>query len=58
MHNTKQDHWLGFGLISQLKLYRYFKDKDIAIFKQVVGIHMTYLLTGFTNVTVIDIAPH
>jgi hypothetical protein len=60
MHNTKQRHWLGFRLgVSQLKLYRYFKNKDIAIL--IPGCGNTYealiFRQGFTNVTVIDIAP-
>jgi hypothetical protein len=51
---------LGFRLgISQLKLYRYF-NKDIAILIPGCGntYEAAYLLEqGFTNVTVIDIAP-
>jgi hypothetical protein len=57
-----KDHWLGFRLgISQLKKYiDTLKDKDIAILIPGCGntYEAAYLLEqGFTNVTVIDIAP-
>jgi hypothetical protein len=51
---------LGFGFGLSIKAYiRYFKNKDIAIL--IPGCGNTYELPpseqGFTNVTVIDIAP-
>jgi hypothetical protein len=60
MHIQSKDHWLGFRAW-YLPIKNYIdtlKDKDIAILNPVGNTYeAAYLEQGFTNVTVIDIAP-